>query len=216
GGDAAAMASAPPPEAAGAPASCDNLVALEVPAMMGQLGAGVRSCLEKNLASTAAQTSKDKMSRVLIADAEARRDQGEWERLMKRHLENIDRSDPNLCFKYALHLSRGGASRASGVIRWADYALENKQQWQGAAYTKNVNGLLKIRAQAANKLWEAAEAKLVDDRSDENEAASERYRGQTKDYAREWLDYARASGQDTAAAMALCVSAAGNKEFCGG
>ena len=135
---------------------------------------------------------------------------------MKRHLETIDRSDPNMCFKYALHLSRGGASRAPGVIRWADYALENKQQWSGVPYTKNVFGLYKIRAQAANKLWEAAEQKLVDNRSDANEAAAEKYRGETKDYAREWLDYAKVSSQDTSAAMALCVSAAGNREFCGG
>lgn len=214
---AAAMptATATPP-AAQAPASCDNLVALEVPAMMGQLGVGVRGCLEERLGTEGSQTSKDKISRVLIADAEARRDQGDWERLMKRHLETIDRSDPNLCFKYALHLSRGGASRATGVIRWADYALENKQQWQGANYTKNVNGLLKIRAQAANALWQAAEKALVEERNDENEAKAERYRGTTKDYAREWLDYARASGQETSAAMAMCVSAAGNREFCGG
>lgn len=216
-GDAAAMTTSPSTEARSmAPATCDNLVALEVPAMMGQLGAGVRSCLEKSLASAGSQTSKDKISRVLIADAEARGDQSSWEGLMKRHLQDIDRSDPNLCFKYALHLSRGGSSRAFGVIRWADYALENKQQWSGATYTKNVNGLYKIRAQAANKLWQSAEQKLVDDRSDENEAASEKYRGQTKDYAREWLDYARASGQEISTAMALCVSAAGNKEFCGG
>lgn len=218
GGDAVAMTATPPAAtpAAGGTATCDNLVALEVPAMMGNLGAPVRTCLEGSLASASSQTTKDKISRVLIADAEARRDQGEWEKLMKRHLESIDRSDPNLCFKYALHLSRGGVGRAAGVIRWADYALENKQQWEGATYTKNVSGLYKVRAQAANRIWEDAEKKVVEDRSEENESKAERARGQTKDFAREWLDYARASGQDTAAALALCVSAAGNKEFCGG
>ena len=184
--------------------------------MMGQLGTGVRGCLEDKLSVASSQTSKDKISRVLIADAEARRDQGDWERLMKRHLEDIDRSDPNLCFKYALHLSRGGANRANGVIRWSDYALENKQQWQGATYVKNVFGLYKVRAQAANKLWQAAEQTLVDDRNDENEAKAESYRGMTKDYAREWFDYARSSNQESSAALALCVSAAGNREFCGG
>ncbi|MCB9778405.1 MAG: hypothetical protein H6742_07575 [Alphaproteobacteria bacterium] len=208
-------ATTPPPTAA-ASASCDDLVALEVPAMMGQLGKGVRDCLEGSLAQSGSQTSKDKISRVLIADAEARRDNAGWEKLMKRHLEDIDRSDPNLCFKYALYLSRGGAGRAHGVIRWSDYALENKQQWSGPAYTKNVNGLYKLRAQAANALWQDSEKSLVDDRSPENEQKAERYRGQTKDYSREWLDYAKASGQDTSAAMALCVSAAGNREFCGG
>jgi hypothetical protein len=42
-------------------------------------------------------------------DAEARGDKAEWQRLMKRHLEDIDRSDPNLCLKYAMFLSRGAA-----------------------------------------------------------------------------------------------------------
>jgi hypothetical protein len=135
---------------------------------------------------------------------------------MKRHLEDIDRSDPNLCMKYAVHLSRGGVGRAHGVIRWADYALENKQVWSGATYTKNVDSLYKLRAQAANRLWQDAEAKFVAERNEANEGAAAKYRGTAKDYAREWLDYARASGGDIKQPMALCVSAAGSKEFCEG
>lgn len=196
--------------------SCDDLVSLEAPAMMGQLGPERRKCLEGSLAGAGAQTQKNKISRVLLSDAEARADKADWERLMKRHLEDIDRSDPNLCMKYAIHLSRGGVSRSHGVIKWADYALDNKQQWTGATYTKNVNNLYKLRAVAAKRLWEDAEAKFVADRNDENEGAAAKFRGQAKDYAREWLDYARASGSDTKEPLGLCVSAAGNKEFCGG
>jgi hypothetical protein len=196
--------------------SCDDLVSLEAPAMMGQLGPERRKCLEGSLAGAGAQTQKNKISRVLLSDAEARADKGDWERLMKRHLEDIDRSDPNLCMKYAIHLSRGGVARSHGVIKWADYALDNKQQWTGATYTKNVNNLYKLRAVGAKRLWEDAEAKFVADRNDENEGTAAKYRGQAKDYAREWLDYARASGSDTKEPLGLCVSAAGNKEFCGG
>ena len=36
---------------------------------------------------------------------------------------------------------------------------------------------------------------------------AESYRGQAKNFAKEWLDYARASGQSTKGAMSLCVSA---------
>lgn len=199
-----------------ADSSCDDLVALEAPAMMGQLGIGRRRCLEDRLGSESSQTMKNKVSRILMSDAEARRDQGEWERLIKNHLENIDRSDPNLCMKYAIHLSRGGEGKASGVIRWSEYALENKQQWSGTTYTKNVYALLKLRAQAANKQWQAAEADFVANRNDETSAKAEKYRGVTKNYALEWLQYAKASSQDTKAPMALCVSAAGNTEFCEG
>ncbi len=194
---------------------CDDWISLESPAMMGNLGVGQRKCLEGKIAENS-QTSKNKISRLLIMDAEARGDRADWERLMKRHLQDIDRSDPNLCFKYAIHLSRGGPSRAHGVIKWADYALENKQSWSGNTYKKNVNALYKLRAQAANKLWQSAEAKYVEDRTDENEASAQRYRDMTKNYAREWLDYARASGQSTKGPLSLCVSAAGSTEFCEG
>ena len=206
----------PQPAASAFSGDCSDLVSLEAPAMMGKLGEDNRSCLEGSLSSASAQTQRNKISRVLIADAEARGDRGDWEVLMKRHLEDIDRSDPNLCFKYAIHLYSGGAGRAHGVIRWSDYALENKSQWSGPTYTKNVYSLLKLRAQAANKLWQSAESAFVEDRSDENEANSTRYRGMTKDYAREWLDYARASGEDSRNPLSLCVSAAGSREFCEG
>ncbi len=202
----------PPPQ----PAGCDDLFALEAPAMMGQLSAGQRACLDRRIASESQQTTKKKVSLVLIMDAEARGDKKAWETLMKRHLTSIDRSDPNMCFKYAIHMSRGGAGRAHSVIRWADYALENKQAWTGAQYKKNVYGLYKLRAQAANKLWQRASDKYVKSNADGDKQESEKYRGLAKDYSREWLDYARASQQSTKSPMALCVSAAGNKEFCEG
>ncbi len=212
-------ATTPPPVAdVATPAdnSCDDLVALEAPAMMGQLGVPRRKCLEARMSSEGSQTNKGKISRVLMADAEARRDQADWERLIKNHLENIDRSDPGLCFKYAIFLSRGGTGKANQVIRWSDYALENKQQWTGATYTKNVYALLKLKTQAANQLWQAAEKEFVESRNEEAEDRANKWRGTTKNYALEWLDYAKASSQDTKAPLAICVSAAGNKEFCEG
>ena len=197
--------------------SCDDLVKLEPAAMMGQLSSGQAGCLEKRIGTESQQTTKDKVSRLLIANAENKGDKGEWERLIKRHLEDIDRSDPDLCFKYALHLSRGGVGRAPGVIRWADYALENKAKWSGATYKSRVFSLYKLRAEAAGKLWQDAEKSYMEtDHSEENEAKAGKYRGQAKDYAREWLDYAKASEQDTKTAMALCVSASGNRAFCEG
>ncbi len=202
--------------ATGASATCDDLVALEPQALMGQLSAGHRSCLEDRIASAGRQTEKDKVSRVLLNDAEARGDKASWARLIKRHLEEIDRSDPDLCFKYAIYLSRLDVGRASGVIRWADYALENKASWQGTTYVSRVFALLKLKAEAANRIWQAAEEEYVKDRAEATEAKATRYRNTTKEYARAWLDYARVSGQDTKAAMALCVSAAGNRQFCEG
>jgi hypothetical protein len=196
--------------------SCDDLVALEPAALMGQLSPGQTECLEARIVSTSRMTEKDKVSRVLIMDAETKGNRSQWEKLMKRHLEEIDRSDPDLCFKYAIFLSRKGVGRAHGVIRWADYALENKSKWSGSTFVSRVYALLKLKAEGANRIWQSAEEAYVADRSDANEAQAQKYRDLTKVYSREWLDYARASGQDTKNAMALCVSAAGNRTYCEG
>jgi hypothetical protein len=197
-------------------ASCDDLITLESFAMMGQLGVERRKCLEARLSGEAQLTGQSKISRVLLNDAKARSDQADWERLMRRHLSEIDRSDPNMCLVYAIHLSRGGVGRSSEVIRWTGYALENKAQWSGGAHTRNVYNLNKLRAQAAHRLWKAAEDRFTDDRSDANEAKAARYRNKAKTFAREWLDYAKASGKDTSQPMSMCVSAAGSTEYCPG
>jgi hypothetical protein len=202
---------APPTEA---DTDCDDLVALESTAVMGQLSPQNRSCLEDRARAAPQPTTRGKASRLLLSDAEARGDKAEWQRLMKRHLEDIDRSDPNLCLKYAMFLSRGGTGDASGVIRWSNYALENKQAWSGATHTKYVYQLHRLRSQAAMRLWQASEQEFVASRAQEAEAEATRRRGVAKDYAREWLDYARESAQDPKDASALCVSAAGNAAFC--
>ena len=207
----------PPLAASASDDSCTDLVKLEPQSMLGQLRPGQVKCIDARIGNESAQTMKDKLSRVLIANAEGKGDKAEWERLVKRHLEDIDRSDPDMCFKYATQLSRGGTGRALGVIRWADYSLENKQKWSGTTYTKRVYDLYRLKAEAANKLWaEAEDVYATKEHTDENEAKAAKWRGTTKDYAREWLDYAKASGQDTKNAMSICVSAAGNKSFCEG
>lgn len=107
--------------------------------------------------------------------------------------------------------------RALGVIRWADYALENKQKWTGQTHTQRVFNLLRLKTEAANKLWQEAEQDyMTKEHTDENEARANKWRGSTKEFAREWLDYAKASNQETKNPLAVCVSAAGNKEFCEG
>jgi hypothetical protein len=195
--------------------SCTELSALEPSALMGRLRSGQVECIEDRMFS-ASQVDKDKLSRVLLVNAEAKDDNQEWERLVRRHLEEIDRSDPDLCFKYAMHLSRGGVSRAYGVIKWSGYALDNKSQWSGSTFKKRVNALYKLRAQAASRIWEQANRDLINAASNREDLKSKegKARGQAKTFAKEWLDYARASGQDSRAAQALCESAAGSREFC--
>ena len=195
---------------------CTDLVKLEPAAMMGSLRVGQVKCLDGRVNTESAQTSRDKLSRLLIVNAEASGNKSEWEKYVRRHLEDIDRSDPDLCFKYASHLAKGGARSASATIKWSEYALDNKARWTGNTFKTRVYSLYKIRAEAATKLWTDAEQTYTQNRTDENEQRSDKLRGQAKDFAREWLDYARVSGQDTKNAMALCASAAGNDTFCRG
>jgi len=200
----------------GSPASCDNLVGLEPMAMMGRLTDEQIACLEASLAAADKQTDKDKISRVLMANAWSKGDFRSWEALVKRHLEEIDQSDPDLCYKYALYLSKKGPGRAWGVIKWADTALENRSQWVGATYKSRVYNLYKLRASAAEDLWKAAEEKHAAAPTDDTKKAVEDARGQTKTFAREWYEYAKSAGKDTTKALQLCISAAGTAEFCEG
>ena len=48
----------------------------------------------------------------------------------------------------------------------------------------------------------------------QTQAVAASSRGKAESYARDWLDYARASGQSTQSPKALCLSAASDKSVC--
>jgi len=184
--------------------------------MIGRLSDDQVACLEASFADAERQTDKKKISLVLIANANGKGDRRTWEKLIRRHLEEIDQSDPDLCYAYAAHLARRGPSRAQSVIRWAGVALENRSQWVGETHKSRVYSLYKLRAVASNALWQQAEERHAAAPGAETEQAVERTRGQTKTFSREWYEYAKEAGKDTTTPLQLCVSAAGTSEFCEG
>lgn len=205
----------PPPPPVSTTLACDDLVKLEPLAIIGTLTAENQACLETKITLSSKQTERDKVSRVLMANADGNGDINEWMRLTSRHLEEIDRSDPDICFRYALTLSRTGTLEdGDEVMRWIDYALENKQNWEGPTYMARVYNLLRLRAETATRQWIDAEQDYQDERSDDTMALAEEYRGLAKNTAREWLDYAKVSSQSTDRAYALCQAAAGSPNFC--
>ena len=215
GGDGVAAASiAPPPAASGGGCELDKLVRLEPQAMLGRMDDPTVAACENTLASTPKMTDKGKVSRILMVNAFAKGDKATWETLAKRHLDEIDQSDPNLCYKYALHLSKQGSGRASGVIRWSDVARENRTVWTGDTYTSRVNSLYKLRAAAAQKLWAKAEESHATEASESTSSKVDKYRAMTKVMSREWYEYAKVAGKDTTKALQLCMSAAGTKDYC--
>jgi hypothetical protein len=204
------------PSPAAVSVHCDDLRQLEGVALLGALSPAHSACMEHRIETESSQTTKNKISRVLLINAETSKN-GEWPRLMKRHLTEINQSDPDMCLKYALHLSRRkGASSSHGVIKWSELALERKSQWSGPTFTKRVYDLHKLRAHAANKLWQRTNEDLLNAGSNREALAGkeEKSRGRAKGLAREWLDFARAASQNTSEAMSLCISTAGSKKFC--
>ncbi|MFK7928301.1 MAG: hypothetical protein AB8H79_08925, partial [Myxococcota bacterium] len=195
---------------------CSNVKLLEPKAMLGKLSADQAKCLEGELAKAGRQTEKNKISRVLMTNAWSSGNKKGWEKLVKRHLDEIDRSDPDICYKYALHLARKGTGSSYGVIRWSDVALENRTVWTGSTYTNRVNSLYKLKAAAAQKLWQSSENKYTEDASDANLTNRDKTRNMTKVYAREWYEYAKSAGKDSSSARALCISAAGTEDYCEG
>ena len=211
---------APPPAAIyGPPPSYDpipmpsqsppTLQELEVKAMLGQLTPEQILDLRVRLREESDLAQKDKISRLLMTNAWSAGDKASWEKHVTLHLGSISQSDPDLCYKYSLYLSKQNPLQAEEVIRWADVALSHRDQWTGATLTSRVFNLHRLRAMAAKSLWaQAAEQGLVDD----VEPARER----AKAMALEWAAVARESGKDPAAAMEICVLAGGSANECGG
>jgi hypothetical protein len=197
-------------------ALCGNLVSLEPKAMLGKLSADELGCLDRSYAAAAKITDKDKISRTRMADAYSRGDMVTWERLAKRHLDEIDQSDPDIAYKYALQLSKDLPARANGVIRWTEVALERRTVWSGETYTQRVGKLYALRTKAAQSLWQAAEEEHAKAPTDTTKKKIEETRAQTKVFAREWVEYQLAAGKDATVALQVCTSAAGTSEYCQG
>ncbi len=195
---------------------CSQLVSLEPQALMGKLSDGQVAGCEARIAAAEKQTDKDKVSRLLMTNAYSKGDQKGWEKLVKRHLNEIDRSDPTLCLKYAQKLYKKGSGGAPGAIKWADVALDNRTVWTGDTYTKYVNALHKLKSGAAQKLWKKAAETHASSPSAQTQGEIDTWRNNTKVYSREWYEYAKSAGKDSSVALQLCMQAAGTADYCEG
>ena len=195
-------------------AQCGDLQALEPLAMLGQLSDPQIRCLDDRLKESERQTAKNKLSIVLMYDAWSKGDEHRWEGVTRRHLNEIDRSNPDLCFKFAYFLSKQNADKMDEAMMWADVALENRSRWEGDLHTKRVYALHKIKTNASQRKWTWLEEEYTKEPSEDLFAQIEETRNQTKTLAREWLEYARQSGQDETVPNTVCKSAAGTEGYC--
>ncbi len=193
---------------------CSDLVRLEPMAMMGKLTDDHVGCLEARMAVAETQTEKSKISLVLIKTKKV--GSKPWEQAMRRHLSDINQSDPDIAYIFASHLSKKGPTRAEEALRWSRVALENKTRWSGKTFVDRVYGLHKIQSRAAYELWKDANTEFTETNSADAEARMKRWEGETKTHAREWYDYANEAGRDTTKALQMCMSAAGTEDYCTG
>jgi hypothetical protein len=134
-------------------AECGDLLKLEPSALLGQLTETQIRCLDDALKTAERQTVKDKINRVLLKDAWAKGDEHRWEAIAMRHVTEINRSDPDMCYKLASYLVYRGPERMDEAMKWADTALENRSQWEGDEYVKRVYTLFKYKTMAAEILF---------------------------------------------------------------
>lgn len=195
---------------------CSDLIALEPTALLGRMDEDQVTCLERSLRHSTRQVERDRISRVLVADAYAKGKMHRWEAAMRRHLTDIDRSDADLCYIFARYLARQGPDRSAETIRWAELALVNKGKWAGRLRIERVYALMRLRAIAAQQRWYQAEKHFLEDPSHNRQSAASRWRNRTKTLAREWLDYSvnPEVKMEPSLAFQICFSAAGTKDFC--
>ena len=182
------------------------MMEMEAKAMMGEISDAEVACLESKIRLHRKQSDRAKISRILINNANQKKDYENWESLMRRHLERYDRSDPDMTWALTVYLYQKGKEHYGEAIKWAENTVENRQRWEsGEQFVENSYNLFKIRAILSTQLWIEAEAVYRQDRNPETEAYTEEMRGFAKDNAREWLDYARLVSSRPSRPL-ICVS----------
>jgi len=190
-----------------------RLMDLEEDALKGALDNADKECLEQSYVAAEQNTTKDKISRVLMVNAYAY-STDYWAKLVRRHLDEIDRSDPDVAYLYAMYLYNSvDEPDLDEVIRWTEVALERKDAWSGEVHVIRVHGLLRLRSLVALASWKAADEARA--RGAENTEEAEALRHKTKTYAREWVDFDQSADRDPTEALAVCLSAAVQKQACG-
>ena len=197
-------------------ANCDDLKGMQMASMSGMFSKGQIVCLNKRLSRSGKQTEKVAISKLLMNDVWAKGDKSKRMQLANSHLQDIDKSDPDLVYKYVVQLSKKGSSRARGVVRWAGVALENKTRWSGSTYKKRVNGLLYLKTRALSQLYEKAAGKAVSEGTPSATSQEESAKNSYKTAAREWYEYTKQANLDGNKALQACIAAAGFEAYCTG
>lgn len=194
--------------------SCDDHEALLRTALNGALQGGEVRCLEEALRLERRMTRKVVLSRILIADAHSKGETHRWEGAVRRHLDELDRSDPELSYLYARYLAGRGTEYTKDAIKWSGVALRSAGNWEGVGRAARMADLHRIQTVGAYQMWVAQEEAFRDTGVASAREEAGFWRSQTKSLAREWLDFSAVTEQNSDLASVICTSAAASVRYC--
>jgi hypothetical protein len=189
-------------------------ITLEAAATEGALTTDNINCLDSSIHKAELGADRANVSMVLLTNARAKGDIEGWEKRMEYHLLKIERDNPALAYRYALHLFEKGPGESQATYRWTGVALQSRSAWAGELYTERVNAIYKLRAAAAQSLWKQAIEALASFPGAENEARVKTQRHLTRSVAKEWYEFAMTHEQDSLMALQLCNIASVDPSFC--
>ena len=175
--------------------ACAELAPLEPLAVAGQLDEAQLECLSSRLDTLELPLSEQiEISRLQMVHLWSLGDRARWEQVVRHHLDQIDDSDPDLAYKLALYLSKGGPGATEEVLRYSQLALDHRAAWTGGRSVEGLDRLYRLRARASMSAWQAAA----------DEVTRERWRARALACAREWSEHARTLGRERSEAQQMC------------
>jgi hypothetical protein len=157
------------------------------------------------------QNQREAISRTLLAHHASGVSGGlcaSFDDAMGYHLEELDRSDPELLYQWVLHLAHGRRHKGDhrAMLTWTSRGLAARTSWtlEGEDFVARVGALQRYRAVAAHTLWSQAEVAYAASSESEDRRAEEHWRGIAKEMTRAWIDHDLAAGNDVHMAQQLC------------
>ena len=187
---------------------CPPLERLRDGATVGQLSDETLACLVTVRDDTSQIENRAEASRLLIADSHAKGILTQWAHHVQIHLDHLDDSDPDLMYRYGLHLLKFGAP--SEAVKRTEEALKHLDSWASLTDREDrLFNLLKLRTDAG-----IAVLGVVRSANPPDEMIIRATESRIRLYAVEWLAQAQRTRRDYTPALAACVNTSWNQPRC--
>jgi hypothetical protein len=195
-------AAAPAAAATTGTESCANLRLLDLEARQGHLDEADIDCLVRKW-DGASRVARADISKVLMADAYAKGDVPEWERLVEQHVRQVDDHDPEVAWTWVNILAHY-PDRASDLLLAVDAAEDVSARWPDNLRQLRLARVHELRTEASLRSWKTLGA------------TDDGWEKRTRKAAREWSLYLldHPSAGSPSRAVDVCVEAKGDFEWC--